>query len=189
MNKKEIRKIFREKRASLSAVQMGKLDDLILLQFQKIPTPYLNFVHSYIASEKLKEPDTSLILRFLKFRYPDIKIAAPKIDIRTLRMEHYHITNYDQIEQNIYGIDEPVSGELIHPEDIDMVIIPLLAFDERGYRVGYGKGYYDRFLSECRPDIIRVGLSFFEAVAVIDDTDTYDIPLDYCCTPHKLYVW
>ena len=71
--------------------------------------------------------------------------------------------------------------------EIDLVLVPLLAFDKNGYRVGYGKGYYDKFLSNCRPDVIKIGLSFFDAVDEIEDIDDYDLPLNFCVTPQRLY--
>ena len=189
MTKKEARKFFRQQRQALSSKDMERFNDLILLQFQKISLPFLDYVHSYIPSEKLAEPDTSLILRYLIFKFPGLKIAAPKVDIQTLRMQHYHVTEFDTLEQNIYGIEEPASGALIATEDIDLVIVPLLAFDLHGSRAGYGKGYYDRFLPDCRNDVMKVGLSFFEPVEKLEDVDQYDVSLDFCCTPEKLYCW
>ena len=58
------------------------------------------------------------------------------------------------LNENDYGIMEPVDGTIIPYENIDMVICPLLTFDKNGYRVGYGKGFYDRFLTQCRNDVI-----------------------------------
>lgn len=189
MTKAQLRKLFRQKRSELTHSEIDKLNDLILLQFQKIPLSDLHLVHSFISSERHKEPDTSLILRFLKFRFPEIRIAAPVVDAASPVMAHYLLTDESLLEKNEYGIDEPVSGELVYPQDIDLVIIPLLAFDEEGYRVGYGKGYYDRFLLDCRADVIKVGLSFFDPMQKVDDRNEYDIPLDYCCTPESLYIW
>lgn len=68
-----------------------------------------------------------------------------------------------------------------------MVLIPLLAFDKNGYRVGYGKGFYDRFLAECRPDVVKVGLSVFEPIDEITDLNEFDIKMDFCITPNR--VW
>ncbi len=189
MTKKEARISMRHKRHELSAIDIEKKNDLLLLSFQRLPLPYLNCVHSYLASERLREPDTSLILRYLQFRFPELKIAAPKVDIQSQTMTHFLITEGDRLEENIYGIDEPASGTSISPAEIDLVIVPLLAFDSEGNRVGYGKGYYDRFLSECRPDTIKIGLSFFEPVNRIDDVDSFDIRLNYCCTPGQIYSW
>jgi 5-formyltetrahydrofolate cyclo-ligase len=53
--------------------------------------------------------------------------------------------------------------------------------------VGYGKGCYDRFLALCRPDIIKIGFSYFEPINEISDTDKFDIPLNYCITPERIY--
>jgi len=72
---------------------------------------------------------------------------------------------------------------------IDAVLIPLLAFDNQGFRVGYGGGFYDRFLPACRPEALKVGLSFFDPVDVIEDKDQYDIPMDYCVTPTEIIRW
>ena len=73
------------------------------------------------------------------------------------------------------------------PKKIDVVFVPLLAFDSKGHRVGYGKGFYDRFLNECRKDVITVGLSFFEAEDEFIEANETDVPLDYCVTPLKVY--
>ncbi|HRN73145.1 MAG TPA: 5-formyltetrahydrofolate cyclo-ligase [Ginsengibacter sp.] len=189
MQKKELRKIFKKKRLALSHSEMERMNDLILLQFQTIPLPFLTVAHSYIASEKHAESDTSHILRFLQFRYPGIIIAAPRIDADGTGMSHYIITNFDQLELNKFGIEEPPGGKQIDPVEIDLVLIPMLAFDAQGYRVGFGKGYYDRFLAHCRKDTLKIGLSFFAPVDSIEDTDPHDIKLDYCCTPERTYKW
>ena len=75
----------------------------------------------------------------------------------------------------------------IQNSKIDLVLIPLLCFDKKGYRVGYGKGYYDRFLAECRPDVMKIGLSIFEPVDEISDVDEFDVKMDYCITPNKIW--
>jgi 5-formyltetrahydrofolate cyclo-ligase len=97
------------------------------------------------------------------------------------------VNDHTVFQPNMYGIDEPVDGLQMFPEEIDLVLVPLLAFDERGHRVGYGKGYYDRFLKKCRRDVVRVGFSFFEAEKKIMDTDKFDIKLNYCVTPTRCY--
>ena len=95
-------------------------------------------------------------------------------------------------EETIYttnelGITEPKTGAVVLPEQIDMVLVPLLVFDLSGYRVGYGKGYYDRFLEKCREDCLLVGLSYFEPIENISDTHEFDIPLTLGITPTSVY--
>ena len=75
------------------------------------------------------------------------------------------------------------------PAEIDLVFVPLLAFDKKGFRVGYGKGFYDKWLAGCRPDCIKVGFSYFEPVESIDDRHEFDVPLNLCITPHNVYVF
>jgi 5-formyltetrahydrofolate cyclo-ligase len=78
---------------------------------------------------------------------------------------------------------------LIEIEKIDAIIVPLLCFDARGFRVGYGKGFYDKFLSECRTDCLKIGFSYFAPVAEISDAQDFDVKLDYCITPEEIFDW
>jgi 5-formyltetrahydrofolate cyclo-ligase len=88
---------------------------------------------------------------------------------------------------NQWGITEPEYGKEVPPQLIDVVIVPLLAFDTRGNRLGYGKGFYDRFLAECKADVLKIGVSYFEPEQAFEEVDEYDIPLDICVTPER--VW
>ena len=115
-------------------------------------------------------------------------MAVPRIDIHTGEMHHIHFDDASLLISNAFGIDEPADGKIISEDDIDLVLIPLLAFDENGFRAGYGKGYYDRFLARCRKDVIKIGFSFFEPVDEIEDIDQFDISLNYCVTPERLYT-
>ena len=64
--------------------------------------------------------------------------------------------------------------------------MPLIIADKFGNRVGYGKGYYDRFLKKCDKEIIKVGLCFFDVIEKIVDITVNDIKLNYCVTPNKI---
>ena len=76
-------------------------------------------------------------------------------------------------------------GELVSCEKIDAVLIPLLCFDKKGFRVGYGKGFYDRFLQNCPSNCLKIGLSHYEAIEEIEDVNEFDVRLDYCLTPNE----
>lgn len=189
MKKEELRILFKQKRKALSLADIEKFNDLILINFQKIKLPDIECVHTYLASLKLGEPDTALIVKYLQFKNPLIKIVIPKIDIHSGKMVHYHFFEGMEMIKNSYGIDEPKQGNQIEEVDVDLVLIPLLAFDKKGNRVGFGKGYYDKFLVRCRPGVLKVGLSFFGPVDQIEDILSVDIPLDFCVTPEKLYIF
>jgi 5-formyltetrahydrofolate cyclo-ligase len=185
MIKQEARVIYKEKRASLSLVDKNRFDDLLLINFQKLQLPHLLYVHTYIAATGKNEIETDHLLHFLEFRNPELKLVIPKMEKSTL----VHIEYNEQTETTVnkWGIVEPVSGDPVSEELLDLILVPLLAFDEYGHRVGYGKGYYDKFLSKCRPNALKIGLSYFAAIPQLDDTEHFDIPLNYCITPHRNY--
>lgn len=187
MNKADIRNVYKEKRKQLTAQQIEKYNDLILINFQKIALPFISCVHLYLPSKNLVEADTELLLRYLKFKNPEIRILVPKMDVATGDMHHIQLLEETELRMNPFGIHEPESGVHVEPTAIDLVIVPLLAFDKNGYRVGYGKGFYDRFLKKCRKEVIKIGISFFEPEDKIDDINQYDIPLNYCITPQQVY--
>jgi 5-formyltetrahydrofolate cyclo-ligase len=189
MKKQELRILFKQKRKALSVADIQKFNDLILINFQKLSLPDLACVHTYIASLKLGEPETATIIRYLEFKNPLIKIVIPKIDIHSGKMVHYHFHEGMEMIKNSFGIEEPKEGNRIDEKDVDLVLIPLLAFDKKGNRVGFGKGYYDKFLAQCRPSVLKVGLSFFDPVDQIEDILSVDIPLDFCVTPKQLYIF
>ncbi len=187
MIKAELRKAYKEKRAQLTRAEAEKRTDLILINFQQINLPFLSVVHAYIASEKLGETDPSALVRYLQFKNPGLTILLPKIDTASGDMQHIHYSSEVELVANTFGIEEPAGGVIFAANKIDLVLVPLLAFDMRGHRVGYGRGYYDRFLSQCRPDALRVGISFFEPEERIDDINQFDIPLNYCVTPQQVF--
>jgi 5-formyltetrahydrofolate cyclo-ligase len=189
MLKKEARKIFREKRASLEVNDKMKLDDLLLIQFQKLSLPFIPVVLSFYPVEETNEPDTFIITRFLQFKNPGLQIAYPKIDLADHSMQAIVCGEDDLFQKNSFQVPEPQHCESIDPYEIDLVLVPLLAFDKKGYRVGYGKGFYDRFLQRCNNNCIKLGLSYFEPIDAIDDADEFDVPLDFCITPQEVYVF
>ena len=187
MTKKELRKIYNEKRNQLTHSQKEKLDDLILIQFQKLSLPDINIILSYWPMDGKNEINTHAITDFMMFRNPGIQIAYPVSDFASSEMKAI-LTNEDtEFKQNEYAILEPVSGEAISPDEIDMILVPMLAFDRAGHRVGYGKGFYDRYLQNTGDHVLKVGLSYFEAEEKIDDASDHDIKLDYCITPENIY--
>jgi 5-formyltetrahydrofolate cyclo-ligase len=188
MTKKEARKIFREKRNRVSETDRLKWDDLALIQFQSLNLPHVNYVLSFYPIFDNREINTFLLTDYLHFKNPGLQICYPKMisggDMKAI------VCNADSVfEANEYGILEPLDTDTADPQQLDMVILPLLAFDQKGYRVGYGKGYYDRFLKHCREDCLKIGFSWFDALESIDDAADFDVPLDLCITPQRAYVF
>ena len=189
MKKQELRTIYKQERKKLSLHAIEKMNDLILINFQKLSLPPVECVHTYLSSLKLGEPETANIVKYLQFKNPLVKIVIPKVNIHTGHLTHYHFTEQMEMIKNEYGIDEPKHGDPIDETKIDLVLIPLLAFDKAGYRVGFGKGFYDKFLSRCRKDVMKIGLSLFDPVEKIEDVAGYNIPMDFCVTPKEIYIF
>ena len=132
------------------------------------------------------EVDTSYIIKILASQN---EIFAPVSDFNSNTMQHWQLLPEDPLPANYYGIPEPhLRVAEARPKRIDVVIVPLLICDLDGYRLGYGKGFYDRFLSECRADVLKIGLNYFEPVSKIPAEDT-DIPLDFLITPSNCHAF
>ena len=185
INKKSLRKKYKELRAQLTDSDIEELSIKIANNLVSVEIWDKEFYHLYLSIKKQKEIETEFILNILLGK--DKNVVISKSNFNDLAMEHYLLTDTTKIRINDYGIPEPVDGIIIDVHKLDVVFIPLLAFDTIGNRVGYGKGFYDIFLANCHPDVIKVGVSFFEAEENISDTSDNDIPLNFCVTPTKVY--
>ena len=156
-------------------------------QLLKLPIWEYSFYHIFLAIEELKEVNTDYILNILAGK--DKNTVISKSDFKTTTLINYLLTDSTVIKKNHWNIPEPINGIAIASDKIEVVFVPLLAFDKHGNRVGYGKGFYDRFLAHCKPETIKVGLSFFEADDEISDVHEGDVRLDYCVTPEHVYAF
>lgn len=143
------------------------------------------YFHVFLTMEEQHEVHTDFILNILAGK--DKEVIVSRTDFEHFKMIHYLLTDNTRLIKNQYGIPEPADGIEVPSKRIDVVFVPLLAFDENGQRVGYGKGFYDRFLEECKPEVIKIGLSFFTAEEEPIEVNLTDIPLDYCITPDRIY--
>ena len=187
MTKDQLRTVYKEKRAALSASEKAKLEDLILIQFQKLDIEIPSLIMTYAVLEKMNEFDPLPITDYCYFKNPSQVLFYPVIHPSSNIMQSVVVTDDTEFELNKFGIPEPVNAMPMFPEELDLVFVPLLAYDKKGHRVGYGKGYYDRFLKECKDDCIKIGFSFFDPEASIEGVSRHDIKLDYCITPERIY--
>ncbi|WP_445733535.1 5-formyltetrahydrofolate cyclo-ligase [Mariniflexile sp.] len=185
MLKTELRKKYKALRNTLSTAQVDDLSISIANQLLKLPIWEFSFYHIFLAIEEQKEVNTDYILNILSGK--DKNIVISKSDFKTGLMTHFLLTDGTKIKKNRYNIPEPVDGIKIPNDKIEVVFIPLLAFDKKGNRVGYGKGFYDRFLADCKPETLKIGLSFFEVENEITEVFESDMALDYCVTPIGIY--
>lgn len=185
MLKKEARKLFLEKRVALTHKECVKLDDLLLIQFQKIQLGSFNCIGSFYPLDHQNEPNSLLFVKYLTFFIPDLKVVYPVIDPTGEKMNFYNQTKDTLI--NKWGIHEPLSIDYMPTEKIEVFLVPLIGFDERGHRIGFGKGFYDRFFENCTHNPKRIGISYFDPIPRIEDTHEFDVPLTHCITPWNSY--
>ncbi len=185
MDKKELRLKYKRLRNDLSENDIIDLSILIANQILKMDIWDKTYYQIFLPIETQNEINTEFILHLLQGK--DKEIVISKSNFETLEMTHYLLTDTTKIKKNEYDIPEPINGLEVPIYKIDVVFVPLLAYDKTGNRVGYGKGFYDKFLSDCKPEAIKIGLSFFEPENSISDVFANDILLDYCITPNKIF--
>jgi 5-formyltetrahydrofolate cyclo-ligase len=183
MLKAEVRKQALNDRLLLSDTNYTELNKSLLEQFKMLDLSGIKTLHIFLPISEKKEPDTFLLIEWLNKNHPEINIIVPKADFETALMTNHEYLGIDDLKKNLYNILEPQKGKL-HEGEVDLVIVPLLAFDKQGYRVGYGKGFYDRFLEGLNAQ--KIGLSLYSAIEKIDDVNEHDIRLDFCITPTEI---
>ena len=185
MNKKELRAKYKALRQELSQDEIDDKSLAIANRMLQLDVWEKTYFHLFLTIEEQKEVETEFILQIVAGK--DKEIVVAKSNFETLEMTNYLLTDNTKFQKNEYNIYEPVDGIEVPNTKIEVVFVPLLAYDKFGNRVGYGKGFYDTFLSKCPEDAIKIGLSFFEPEETIDEVSPTDIRLDYCVTPTTNY--
>lgn len=184
MLKSDLRPSYKSKRKEISEESILQLSKLIAAQLQDNFSE-VETTHLFLSIKKFQEVDTFQIIENL--RHNDLITCTGITDFNNGTMKTVAFTEEIEIKTSAFGVPEPIGGPAIDNLEIDRIIIPLLAYDLLGNRVGYGKGFYDRFLASCRPDIEKIGLSFFEPVDIISDINQNDVKLDFCVTPNYIH--
>ncbi len=188
MTKKKLRKQFLEKRNNLSLECLQERSQAISQQFfNRFDLHKIGTLHVFLPIAKHNEINTRIIIQEIFDNYPNVILVASKSNFQTHRMESYVLQSNTKIIENRWGIPEPVDAIKCPDDTIDMILMPLLCFDKQGFRVGYGKGFYDRFLQTCKKEVIKIGLSLFEPVDKIEDINDYDVRMDFCVMSE--WVW
>ena len=189
MTKAELRIDYLKKRNELSDAEFNECNLLLLQALKTVDWSKFKIIHCFWPIIEKKEINTISFIQWLKEQYPEVMIVLPKSDFGKSLMSHIVFEGQDKLEKNKFGIWEPNSNDLVQANEIDLVLVPLLVADMQGNRVGYGKGFYDRFLSECRKDCRFVGLSLFEPIPEIEDLNEFDVQIHECLTPYQRYVF
>lgn len=184
MVKKALRAEYKKLRNKLSDNEIDQKSKAIVSQIDKHIDLNNKVVSIFLPIHKHKEINTYYLLDYLKEK--NAQITAPKSDFKTVSLSHIIIDEKTHIKESSFGIPEPEAGSLIPANQHDIVFVPLLAVNKKGFRVGYGKGFYDRFLSQCKSSCLFVGLHLFDSFEEIADIHEGDIPLHLIISPNKI---
>lgn len=183
MLKSDLRKIYLQKRKTLSSDEVFLLSEQISQQFVEFFKPKKNQnLHLFLPIAKFIEIETQFILNYCLEN--QIRVFVPKVIGEDL-------ISVEILEDSVYktsswGIKEPISNVDSGILDYDFVITPLLYCDAKGNRVGYGKGFYDGFFENLSSKTKKIGINYFNPDESIDDVWENDIPLDYLVTPTEV---
>ena len=159
MKKKELRETYKQKRKDLSLDEIEKLQENIYQQIYNVDISEVRNVHLFLSMKKFKEIDTEPLINY--FRSKNKRIVVSTCNFEDNSLSHFYFDENTILELNKFGVPEPVNAKEVTENELDIIFVPMLISDEKKYRVGYGKGYYDRFLSKCRKDALKIGLNFF----------------------------
>ncbi|WAM32917.1 5-formyltetrahydrofolate cyclo-ligase [Caldicellulosiruptor morganii] len=178
MQKKKIRKIIGVKRKLVKSKRKLKLDIMVYNKLKNLLSE-LDFSTVFIYMSLPDEVDTSRIINYLIAKGK--RICVPKVVDRE-KMIAAEYRKDSKLKRNRFGIVEPEETLEVEPSDIDICIVPLLAFDRSLNRIGFGKGYYDRFLKEVSPSCLKAGIAYyFQRVPKIF-AEMHDVELDIIVT-------
>ncbi|MBP7173508.1 MAG: 5-formyltetrahydrofolate cyclo-ligase [Cloacibacterium sp.] len=184
VSKAELRKIYLEKRKKLALSEVESysreivncfLSSFKLMENQK--------VHTFLPIEKFNEINTQHLIDF--FWKNKIKVFVPKV--MGNHMLSVELRPDTVLVKNSWGILEPQVHKNVEIKDFDFIITPLLYCDNQGNRVGYGKGFYDRFFLSAGSNALKVGFNYFPPNEQISDVSGSDIPLDYLVTRDEVF--
>lgn len=186
LSKAQIREDHKALRQSLSALQRAALSAKIRARILEWLTvrPEIDHVHLFLPIERLEEVDTFPL--FQELQQKGYTLYTSTLDKNGQGLLTLDITAVRQFKPDSWGIPQPIAAIQTSPDQIQLVLVPLLAYDRVGHRLGYGKGYYDGFLGSLSQPVYKVGLSFFDPIPEIP-AEEHDVRLDFCISPSKIH--
>lgn len=178
-----LRKSFKKQRSLLDINQVQGLSKRIFENLLELNIWDKSFYHLYLSNEINNEVETDEIVNLLFMK--NKRVFVPKILGKDLL--NIEIDNNTKYSLNQLGIREPISSNQKDASLLEVIFVPLLIFDKLGHRVGYGGGYYDKFLENIKEDVLKIGLSLFDPIDEIQDIEKHDISMDYIITPKRVY--
>ena len=186
MKKDIVRKTYLKKRQELSSSKFEEESSLLVQNTIELIKKYKpECIHCFLPIHSKGEINTTPIIHYCWEN--NINVVVPVSNFKDGTLKNAEFRPHTKTKQTKNNITEPIDPIWIENDNIDLVITPLLAFDTKGYRVGYGKGFYDRFFASLHKDVKKIGISLFSPCEVVEDINEHDVPLTCCVTPNKNY--
>ncbi len=182
MKKSELRSIYKSKRNQLSEVEIHECSRKILENLKKMPIWEKSVFHVFVPIVQNHEINTFPIIEFLLTQ--NKTVLVPKVVGK--KMISCRIDKGTEWTTGKFGVPEPIDCIEFENKKIEVVLQPMLICDRLGNRIGYGGGYYDRFLSEFQIQPLKIGLNFFPSIPKIEEVEPTDVRLDYCVTGDEI---
>lgn len=188
--KKELRiRLNRERKALSREDILTKSEKIYENWLAHFSLKEVNYLHVFQPIKKRNEIETSFFTDFARKRHGHVKIIVPVVNPYSEHLTHVELANDIKMEINHWGIPEPkMPFKKVSPMQMDMVLVPMLGFDMEGNRLGYGKGYYDRFLNLVPAKCLKIGLCLEQGKVENGlPAEAHDVALDYIVTEEILY--
>lgn len=182
-NKEVLRDQLIVKRSGIPEKKWILYSEKIINQLQELPAfKKAETVHCYVSMNKRREVNTHPLIK--QMLSSDKQVVVPITHPDTGTLTHHELCFYKDLKPNKWGVPEPNGGAEVPVTNLDVVVIPMVGGDEKCNRIGYGGGFYDRFLKNVTCP--KVGLSFEQNVLTKLPVESFDIPLDYIITEERI---
>jgi 5-formyltetrahydrofolate cyclo-ligase len=183
--KDEIRSDYIRKRKELGELERQRLSRQIADQAMGYlsENQWIKHIHVFLPSERLNEINTWVLVKELFTSQKNVYTSVTDFDLKVMRTVLIDI--HTEFTRDKFNLPVPINPLFIGEQQLDLVFVPLLAFDLKGMRVGYGKGFYDKFFTAMKRDVRKIGLSYFPPMDVLP-SESHDVLLDGCILPDKV---
>ncbi len=187
LDKSELRQIIIKQRRSLAPEVWRENSDRLCQNLQSLPI--FRSAQTILAYFSIRqEPDLSLLFEANSRRWGFPRCVGKSLEwhlVRWLRLDG--VQSSDLLQRNAYGIKEPLpDAPKIEAKQVDLILVPAVACDRRGYRLGYGGGFYDRLFSSSEwQNIPKIGIVFDFAYLSELPNDPWDKKLNFVCTENE----
>ncbi len=185
LQKEELRQTLLERRKSISGPDYyGASADIIEELKEQREYQNAETIHCYVSINKRREVETRALIKEMLFKGK--KVVVPITDFENGILDHIQLRSFDDLKENKWGVLEPNGGEQVSLDEMELVIVPMVGADEQCNRIGYGKGFYDRFLKEV--SCPKIGLIFEQNVIEEIPVEEFDVPMDKIITEERIII-